>query len=104
MPLRWLPRAMYAIAIAQTWPGAGQITMPDIAATSWQVIATLIPSGIKNAQLYALRMGGKEREIHAMTVIRCAMRRCFADRKLRHSPSRISQIVANGGNVRLREC
>ena len=102
--LRWLPRPMHAVAITQTGTGVGQIAVPDISGARWQVVALLIARRVKHTQLNALGMGGKEREIHAMSVIRCAMRCGVTGNQLRHSASRTSQIVDSGGSVRLRDC
>ncbi|MNN65003.1 hypothetical protein D3C81_1804790 [compost metagenome] len=78
--------------------------MPDITATPRQIIAMLTALLIEYAQFDALGMRRKKGEINAMAVIRCTMGGGIAGCQLCHHPSRISQIVARGGNVRLSEC
>ena len=95
---------MNTIAIAQTGPGVGQIAVPDITATPPQVIAKFAPLLIEYALFNAFSVGRELCEIDTMAVIRCTMGGGVAGCQLRHYPSRTSQIVANGGNVRLSEC
>ena len=64
---------------------------------------TCLAIGVKDTQLYPLGMSGKEGEIDTLSVKTRAERFGFTCRKLRHSPSRISQMVPSGGSVRLRE-
>ena len=69
VPLRRVPGAVDAVAVAQTWPDIGEPAVPDIAAACGQVDSPLIALLVKHAEFHPLRMDGKEREIHALTVV-----------------------------------
>ena len=69
--LRRVPGPVDAIAVAQARPGIGigEPAVPDIAAARGHIDAPLIALVVKHAEFHPLRMGGKEREIHALTVV-----------------------------------
>ena len=69
VPLRWVPGPVDAVAVAQARPDIGEPAVPDIAAARGQVDASLIALLVKHAEFHPLRVGGKEREIHALTVV-----------------------------------
>lgn len=58
---------------------------------------------VKHTEFDPLRVSRKESEIHTLSVKARPERFGFTCRKLRHSPSRTSQMVPSGGSVRLRE-
>lgn len=103
VPLFRLPRSVYPITIASPRRYTGEITVPDIAGTCRQAMTHFIAIFIKQTKFYPFCVRRKQREIYPMPIKRSAQRGSFTSQVLRHSPSRTSQSVDNGGKVRLND-